>query len=87
DLNVRYLKPVPLAQTTYCVCRNTGIDSRFFTGTGEIVDSKGTVLATCSAKYYIIDIKRLAEKDGLNIDDINVNVKDDIPVTQFIIGE
>ena len=61
ELNVKYLKPVPLDETLFVVGWITGVRKRIITGEGYLCDSKQNILSTATAKYYIQDVKDIIE--------------------------
>ncbi|HOI86100.1 MAG TPA: PaaI family thioesterase [Acholeplasmataceae bacterium] len=56
ELTVRYLKPVPLDETLYCVGKITDMRKILFYGEGYLCTTTGDILATCHAKYMKQDI-------------------------------
>ena len=63
QLNVRFLKPVPLGVPLSAVGRITLDRSRIFEGTGELYLPDGTVAADCEGKYIKMDITKIADFD------------------------
>lgn len=63
ELNVRFLKPVPLDTPLTAVGRIMVDKSRVFEGTGDLFLPDGTVAATCAGKYLKMDITNIADFD------------------------
>ncbi len=63
ELNVRFLKPVPLETPLSAVGRITVDKSRMFEGTGELFLPDGTVAVQCAGKYLKMDITKIADFD------------------------
>lgn len=63
QLNVRFLKPVPLGVPLSAVGRITLDRSRIFEGTGELYLPDGTVAAYFEGKYIKMDITKIADFD------------------------
>jgi uncharacterized protein (TIGR00369 family) len=63
ELNVRFLKPVPLGVPLTIVGRITADKSRIFEGTGELLLPDGTVAAHSEGKYVKMDISKIADFD------------------------
>jgi acyl-coenzyme A thioesterase PaaI-like protein len=61
ELTVRYLKPVPLDETLYCVGHITDMRKVLFYGEGYLCTTKGDLLATCHAKYMKQDINKIVD--------------------------
>jgi uncharacterized protein (TIGR00369 family) len=61
ELNVRFLKPVPLETPLTAVGRITVDRSRMFEGTGELLLPDGTAAVTCTGKYIKMDITKIAD--------------------------
>jgi uncharacterized protein (TIGR00369 family) len=64
QLNVRFLKPVPLDAPLTAIGRITLDRSRIFEGTGELYLPDGTLAADCEGKYIKMDITRIADFDA-----------------------
>ena len=64
ELNVRFLKPVPLDTPLTIVGRITMDKSRIFEGAGELRLPDGTVAADCVGKYVKMDLKKIADFDA-----------------------
>lgn len=80
ELNVKYVKPVPLDQTLYVVGWITGIRRKIITGEGYVCDAHQNILSTASAKYYIQDVKDIVEgRETLGEEWIYV-AEDDMPL-------
>lgn len=56
EINVKYRKPVPLETELYCIGRITKDTSRVFTGSGEIINCKGEILAEATGTYFKIEV-------------------------------
>lgn len=76
ELNVKYRKPVPYNQELKAVGRIIKNGNRAFTGTGEIYDLTGNVLAEASATYFKVPL--LSTIGDINHEDINVKIDDDV---------
>lgn len=63
ELNLRYLKPVPLDTPLTAVGRITIDKSRMFEGTGELLLPDGGVAVQCAGKYLKMDITKIADFD------------------------
>jgi uncharacterized protein (TIGR00369 family) len=63
ELNVRFLKPVPLGVPLTAVGRITSDKSRLFEGSGELRLPDGSVAADCQGKYVKMDIRQIADFD------------------------
>lgn len=61
SLNVKFRKPVPLETELIGVGRIDSQTSRTFSGSGEIKDSLGNVLAEATAVYMKLSISKIAE--------------------------
>jgi acyl-coenzyme A thioesterase PaaI-like protein len=61
ELTVRYLKPVPLDETLYCVGKITDMRKVLFYGEGYLSTTQGEILATCHAKYMKQDVNKIVE--------------------------
>ena len=61
ELKVEYKKPIPLGTELRVVARITEENSRFFSGTGEILLSDGVVAVTASGRYMKVPIEKIAE--------------------------
>lgn len=61
ELTVRYLKPVPLDETLYCVGKITDMRKILFYGEGYLCTTTGDILATCHAKYMKQDINKIVD--------------------------
>ena len=63
ELNVRFLKPVPLDVPLTVVGRITSDKSRVFEGSGEVLLPDGSVAADCVGRYVKMDITKIADFD------------------------
>lgn len=59
ELNVKYIKPVPLCEEVRVAARITKDDDRFFEGTGEILLKNGEVAVTGYGKYKKLPFDKL----------------------------
>ena len=64
ELNVRFLKPVPLGTPLTAAGRITVDRSRIFEGTSELYLPDGSVAAEAAGKYIKMDITRIADFDA-----------------------
>lgn len=64
ELNVRFLKPVPLDTPLTIAGRITRDTSRLFEGSGELYLPDGSIAADCQGKYIKMDITRIADFDA-----------------------
>jgi len=65
ELNLKYLKPVPLNEPLRAVGRITKDNRRLFEGTGEILLANGEVAVSATGKYLKMPIGRITEADAL----------------------
>ncbi|MBW2467573.1 MAG: PaaI family thioesterase [Deltaproteobacteria bacterium] len=63
DLQVRFKKPVPLAEKLWVIGRITKGSSRFFEGTGELLAADGTVAAEGHGRYFKTPLEKIADFD------------------------
>lgn len=63
ELEMKYVKPVPLNQTLYAVGKLTEIKRLLFYGEGYICNQAGIILATCKAKYMKQSVKKIVDGD------------------------
>lgn len=63
ELNVKYLKPVPLNEELMVVARITKDSRRIFEGTGEIILSNGEIAAEAEGRYLKIPLDKIADFD------------------------
>jgi uncharacterized protein (TIGR00369 family) len=64
ELNVRFLKPVPLDTPLRIVGRITNDKSRMFEGAGELLLPDDSVAADCVGKYIKMDLSKIADFDA-----------------------
>lgn len=64
ELSIKYKKPVPLNKPLKAVGRITKNTRLLFEGTGEILLEDGSIAATGFAKYYKMNINKLAKDTG-----------------------
>lgn len=74
-LEVKFRKPVPLETHLKGVGRIVSQTSRTFTGTGEILDMEGNVLAEAKAVYMKLPVSKIAEGHE---EEVDVYLPDDI---------
>jgi uncharacterized protein (TIGR00369 family) len=60
EINVRFLKPVPLGRRTTAVARITKKGGRVFEGTGEILLEDGSAAVTAHARYVKFPFDKIA---------------------------
>lgn len=77
NLTIKYRKPVPLETDIKAVGRIVSETSRTFTGTGEILNMQGEVLAEATATYMKLPLNKIAENAGEG-DGVDVYVEDDV---------
>lgn len=82
ELIVRYLKPVPLDETLYCVGKITEKKKILFYGEGYISNTQGEILATVSAKYMKQDVRKIVDGDHF-MKEQWIYVADDISPESF----
>lgn len=63
DLNIRFLKPVPLDETLYAVGFITTNKRVLFEGEGYLTNDKQEVLATCRGKYMKQDVHKIVHNN------------------------
>lgn len=63
DLNIRFLKPVPLDETLYAVGYITINKRVLFEGEGYLTNDKQEVLATCKGKYMKQDVHKIVHNN------------------------
>lgn len=61
ELQIRYIKPVPLDETLYCVGKITEQKRILFYGEGYICNTQHEILATCKAKYMKQDVHKIVK--------------------------
>lgn len=86
ELTVKYLKPVPLDETLYCVGKITDSRKVLFYGEGYISNTKGEILARCNAKYMKQDVNKIVSGDHF-IKEQWIYVADDITPEFFELPE
>ncbi len=88
ELQVKFLKPVPLDQQLYVVGYITNLRNRLFEGEGYICDTNKNILATAKGKYFIKHVDQIVDdidfvrEQWIYVeDDINSTVKSfDLPL-------
>jgi uncharacterized protein (TIGR00369 family) len=75
ELNMRFLKPLPVGTSVVVSGRATSHSSRFSEGEGEIKGADGTIYVRAKAKYFL-----LPEIDSKCVHDYLTFKKDDIDV-------
>ena len=63
ELTVEYKQPLPLAVELRVVGRITEQNSRFFSGTGEILLPDGTVAVLARGRYMKVSLEKIADFD------------------------
>ena len=76
-LNVKFRKPVPLETELKAVGRIDNQTTRTFTGSGEILDLNGNILAEATATYMKLPLDKIADTSE-NSSAADVYVPDDI---------
>jgi len=76
-LNVKYRKPVPYNTKLKGIGRIISQTSRTFSGTGEIYDQDGNILAEASANYMKLPLNKIAD-DVSNEHEVNVLIPDNV---------
>lgn len=61
ELNVKFLKPVPLDQELYVVGHITNLRKRLFEGEGYICDMNKNILAIATGKYFIKHVDQIVD--------------------------
>ena len=61
-MKIDYLKPVPLNQPLHAEGHSVSVEGRKHTNCGEILNSKGEVLARGEALFIAIDVERMFGK-------------------------
>lgn len=82
ELTVKYLKPVPLDETLYCVGKIVEQKRIIFYGQGYICTPDGDILATCQAKYMKQDVNKIVAHQPF-IEEQWIYVADDISPEVF----
>ncbi len=77
ELTMKYLKPVPLDETLYCVGQIIEKKRVLFYGQGYICTPQGEILATCQAKYMKKDVTQIVA-DQPFIEEQWIYVADDV---------
>lgn len=77
ELTIRYLKPVPLDETLYCVGKIKEQKRILFYGEGYISNAQGEILATCFAKYVKQDVHTIVEGEHF-LEEQWIYVADDV---------
>lgn len=63
ELTVEYKKPIPLGAELRVIGRITEQNSRFFSGTGEILLPDGTVAVLARGRYMKVPLEKIADFD------------------------
>ena len=82
EITVRYLKPVPLDETLYCVGKIIEKKKILFYGEGYISNTQGEILATCSAKYMKQDVRKIVSGEHF-IEEQWIYVADEVSPEYF----
>ncbi len=77
ELNVKFRKKVPYGEKLKAVGRIIGETSRTFTGTGEIYDMNGTLLASAKAVYFKLPLDKITQDEN-HRDGVNIYVSDEV---------
>lgn len=77
ELKVEYKKPLPLDQKLVAIGRITKNNKRLFEGTGEILLENGEVAVIAYGKYMKLPLAKIS--DGLHMDELWIDVKEEIP--------
>lgn len=78
ELKVEYRKPAPLNQELKVVGRITEENSRFFSGTGELILPDGSIAVRASGRYMKVPLEKIADLDAAEFG-WSVVTKDDDP--------
>ena len=76
-LNIKYRKPTPYNTKLKGVARIDSQTSRTFTGSGEIYDMDGNVLAEATAVYMKLPLEKIADNFSKE-HDVNVHIPDNV---------
>lgn len=68
ELTIEYKKPIPLDQQLRVIGRITEEKSRFFSGTGEILLSDGSVAVSAKGRYLKVPLEKIADYDPAGFD-------------------
>ncbi|HBY65647.1 MAG TPA: PaaI family thioesterase [Acholeplasmataceae bacterium] len=85
EMNIKYLKPVPLDQELRAVGWITSNRSRIFEGEGYICNTENEILATCTAKYMkqpvltIVNGENFVEEQWIYVADDESPVSFELP--------
>ncbi|MBU1142353.1 MAG: PaaI family thioesterase [Firmicutes bacterium] len=82
DLNIRFLKPVPLDQELKAVGKITSNRRVIFEGEGYLCDENNEILATCTGKYMKQSVEKIVNGDNF-IEEKWIYVEDDQPPLSF----
>ena len=77
SLNIKYRKPTPYNTKLKGIGRIDSQTSRTFTGSGEIYDMEGNVLAEATANYMKLPIEKIAENFSKE-HDVNIYIPDNV---------
>lgn len=77
SLNIKYRKPTPYNTKLKGVARIDSQTSRTFTGSGEIYDMDGNVLAEATAVYMKLSLEKIADNFSKE-HDVNVYIPDNV---------
>ncbi len=84
ELTTKFLKPIPLDETLYCVGWIENSRHGIFFGEGYICDQKQNILATAKAKYFQQNIDKILESADIeNLGDDWIYVADDLMPISF----
>jgi len=77
SLNIKYRKPVPYNVKLKGVGRIDSQTSRTFSGSGEILDAEGNVLAEATATYMKLPLNKIAST-SIDEHEVNIFIPDDV---------
>lgn len=65
ELNIKYIKPIPLGVELKAIGRVTEENNRFYYGSGEIVLCNGDIAVTARGRYLKAPLDKIADFDPL----------------------
>jgi len=65
ELNIKYIKPIPLGVELKAIGRVTEENNRFFYGSGEIVLRNGDIAVTARGRYLKAPLDKIADFDPI----------------------
>ncbi len=63
ELNLKFKKPIPLAEPIKVVAKLTNENSRFFEGEGKIILENGDIAVTAKGKYFKLSLSKITDKN------------------------